>query len=121
MDPRSHRRQVLLFFVAVILPSIVLAALSVRMIRQENELAENRLVEQRRRLASDLGQQLLVRLERIKLDIVREQTLKQGPAPVSFDHPAVAIAGWVEANALTLPWEIDAASEIIADAVSAID
>jgi len=111
MDPRSHRRQVLLFFVAVILPSIVLAALSVRMIRQENELAENRLVEQRRRLASDLGQQLLVRLERIKLDIVREQTLKQGPAPVSFDHPAVAIAGWVEANALTLPWEIDAASE----------
>ncbi len=72
MDPRSHRRKVLLFFVAVILPSIVLVALSLRMISQENELAENRLVEQRQRMAGDLGQQLLVRLERIKLEVVHE-------------------------------------------------
>ena len=61
MDPLSHRRQVLLFFVAVMLPSIVLVALSLRMIGQENELAENRRVEERQRVSSDLGQQLLVR------------------------------------------------------------
>ena len=52
MPPRSHRRQVLLFLAAILVPCLVLVALAARMIRQERELAQKRLVEDRlRRLA----------------------------------------------------------------------
>ena len=37
------------------------------MIRQEQELAEKRLADERRRAALELGQLLLARLEKIKL------------------------------------------------------
>jgi hypothetical protein len=36
----SHQRQILFFVAAVLLPSVVLVALSVRMIQQERELAD---------------------------------------------------------------------------------
>ncbi|MFQ5929815.1 MAG: hypothetical protein ACE5MK_08945 [Acidobacteriota bacterium] len=70
MRPRTHRKQVLLFLIAVVLPSLALVALTLRMIGQERELAEKRRAEERRRLASEIGQQLLVRLEKIKLQEV---------------------------------------------------
>jgi len=38
MSARGHRRQVLLFLVAIVVPSTVLVALSLRMIGQEREL-----------------------------------------------------------------------------------
>ena len=51
-------------------PSLVLVALSLRMISQERELAEKRLAEEQRRQVSEIRQELLARLERIKLQEV---------------------------------------------------
>ena len=66
MRTRDHSRQILLFVVAVVLPCLLLVALSLRMIGQEQELAEKRAAEDRQRLASEIRQELLSRLERIK-------------------------------------------------------
>ena len=49
MSQRGHRRQILLFLVAVIVPSVVLVALSLRMIGQERELTEKRLLDEHHR------------------------------------------------------------------------
>ncbi len=106
MDPLSHRRQVLLFFVAVILPSIVLVVLSLRMISQENELAENREIERRESLARELGQQFLERLERIKQDVANAQDGELDALPQFSDHPALAMVGRVESSRLVLPWDV---------------
>lgn len=107
MDPLSHRRLVLLFLVVVILPSVILVALGLRMIGQEHELAEKRHVEERQRIASNLGQQLLVRLERIKLEVVRERSSNMDSLPSFFDHTDVVVVGLVDENQLILPWDTE--------------
>ena len=71
MSAQSHRKQVLLFFLAVLLPSLVLTAFTWRMIRQEQELAGKRVADERRRAAREIGQLLLARLEKIELQEVR--------------------------------------------------
>ncbi len=67
MKGRSHRKQILLFLITVFLPSLVLIVLTVRMIGQEKELEQKRITEERRRVAREIGQHFLVRLESIKL------------------------------------------------------
>lgn len=49
MKSRGHRKQILLFLVTVLLPSLVLIGLTVRMIGQEKELAQKRLTEEDRK------------------------------------------------------------------------
>ncbi len=68
MDGRTQRRKLVLFLAAVILPCLVLVGLGLRMIGQERELADRRGADERTRLAAAVGQKLLVRLERIKLE-----------------------------------------------------
>ena len=67
MKGRSYRKQILLFLIAVLLPSIVLVFLTIRMIGQERELAQKRVADDKIRMARDIGQHLLVKLENIKL------------------------------------------------------
>jgi hypothetical protein len=67
MHTQGHHKRVLLFLIAVVLPSSVLIALTWRMIGQQQELREKRLADERRRFAREIGQELLVRLEDIKL------------------------------------------------------
>ena len=111
MHPRGHRRQVLLFLVAVLLPCLVLIALSLHMIRQERELAEKRLAEEQRRLASQIHQELLARLETIKLQEVTALATQADKARrASYENPAVALVGWVEKKRLVLPWEVPRAA-----------
>jgi hypothetical protein len=43
MKRQSHRRQVVLFLAAIILPCVVLAAVGIRMVGQQRELAEARI------------------------------------------------------------------------------
>ncbi len=124
MPPRPHRRHVLLFLIAILLPCLVLVALSLRMISQERELAEKRLAEERDRLVGQIRQELLARLERIKLQevaalaaplhaITRVPPAAQAdPArAANYQHPAVVLAGWVENNRLVLPWENNRSAE----------
>jgi hypothetical protein len=49
MYSTGHRRQVILFLVAVVVPSLVVIALGLRMIAQERELNRTRLEEELRR------------------------------------------------------------------------
>lgn len=115
MDPLSHRRLVLLFFVIVILPSIILVALGLLLIGQENELAEKRHVEERERIASNLGQQLLVRLERIKLEVVRVRSSKMDSLPPFIDHSDVVVVGFVDENQLLMPWDTEVSVGLVSD------
>jgi len=111
MSQRRHRRQILLFLLAVIVPSMVLVAISLRMIGQERELAEKRLSDEQRRRVSDINQQLLTRLERIKLKQVSALAQpKQAVAAIS-ENAEVALVGWQEKNRLVLPWDENHSAE----------
>jgi signal transduction histidine kinase/tetratricopeptide (TPR) repeat protein len=111
MSQRRHRRQILLFLLAVIVPSMVLVALSLRMFGQERELAEKRLLDEQHRRVSDIHQQLLTRLERTKLKEVSALAQpKQAVAAIS-ETPEVVLVGWQEKNQLVLPWDENRAAE----------
>jgi tetratricopeptide (TPR) repeat protein len=86
-------------------------AISLRMIGQERELAEKRLLDEQHQRLSDIRQQLLTRLEKIKLKQVSALTLtKQVVANVS-ETPEVVLVGWQEKNQLVLPWDENRAAE----------
>jgi signal transduction histidine kinase len=105
MHPRRHPRQIFLFLAAVLLPCLLLIALSVRMLRQDRELAEKRIEEERRHRVSEVRQQLLVFLEQIKLQEVG--ALVTHPERVheqSDEHQAVSLLAWVRNNQLVPPW-----------------
>jgi signal transduction histidine kinase len=108
MSAQGHRKQVLLFILAVLLPSLVLTAFTWRMIRQEQELAGKRLADERNRAARELGQLLLARLERIKLQ--EAAAVVEGRSALSgsdYRNPEVVLVGLVESSQLLLPWESD--------------
>jgi len=106
MKGRSHRKQILLFLIAVLLPSIVLVFLTIRMIGQERELAQKRMVDEQHRMARDIGQHLLDKLEIIKLQersAASDEDLL--PAKISYVNPEVVLVGLVDGRELILPWE----------------
>jgi signal transduction histidine kinase len=87
------KRHNLLFLGAVILPSVLLAALSVLAIRQEDELARKRAEEQNQRVLGLARQELLNRLEALRLRAA-------GPG-----DPDVALEVRIESGRIILPWE----------------
>ena len=91
------RRQNLLFLGAVILPSVLVIALGMRMIRQEDELAEKRFREQSQHAIDLVRQELLTRLEGIKL--------RAASGNVAPRDPDVALVARVESGRLVLPWD----------------
>jgi len=119
MKSRGHRKQILLFLLAVILPSLVLVVFTLRMISQEKELAQKRAVDERRRLASEIGQHLLVRLEKIKLqESSAAANWIQLSAKCDYVNPEVVLIGLVERDRLLLPWEENQKSEEFRRALS---
>ncbi len=108
MSSRSHRKQILLFLLAVVLPSLVLVVFALRMISQEKELAQKRLKDEHRRLAREIGQHLLVRLERIKLqELNAAVNQNQSTTQADYVNPEVELIGQVVGHKLWLPWETD--------------
>ena len=108
------RRQIALFFVAVLLPSVLLVAFGLRLSRQESELAESRQLEVRLRAASALGEQLLVRLERLMLRAIEVDVRagvggSHGSPGGEFEtvDPAVVLVAQTNGGRLALPWETD--------------
>ena len=114
MGPTGQRTQVALFLVAVIFPSCVLVALTLRMIGQERELADTRLAEERGRLSQELAQQLLVRLDRISLDELSALESRTPADPAAPITPSVVLTGRVAENRLILPWESGGSPEEVA-------
>jgi nitrogen-specific signal transduction histidine kinase len=108
MAAHGHRRQVLLFLVAIILPCVVLVVLGLRMVQQERELSEKRRADERSRLTGQLRQELSQRLERIALEEAAALlTSPDRPAPRRYANPAVVFVGRATAGSLALPWESD--------------
>ncbi len=108
MPSQSHRRQVVLLFAAVILPCALLVVLSLRMMSQDRELAEKRRADEQRRVVAEIRQQLLGRLERIKLEEVTARAAEPDNAPRrTFHNPAVMLVGWVDNDRLRLPWDVN--------------
>ncbi len=106
MKGRSHRKQILLFLITVFLPSLVLIVLTVRMIGQEKELEQKRITEERRRVAREIGQHFLVRLESIKLQETSAVTEWQLiPAEINYVNPEVVLICRIDGRQLVLPWE----------------
>lgn len=98
----TNRRQNLLFIGAVVVPSTVLLLFGARMVRQERDLAASRSREERRRSVALTQQELLTRLETIKLRAVRGQA---GPGDAE-----VALVARVKAGQVRLPWQAGTAT-----------
>lgn len=106
MKGRNHRRQILLFLLAILLPGIVFVFLTVRMISQEKELAQQRLSEEYRLVAREIGRHLLLKLENIKLyETASIPDLQYIPGEMNYAHPEIVIMCMVDGRQLMLPWE----------------
>ena len=104
MASLPHRRQVFLFLVAVLFPSVVLVVLGIRMIGQEQELAEQRVADDRRRAVTDIGDVLLAELDRIRLETLTD--LRDSPSNLRvYAHPAVRLVARIENGAVIPPWD----------------
>jgi len=112
MRIRGRNKLVLLFLIAVVLPSSVLIVLTFHMIGQEQELYQKRLADERRRMVKEIGQKLLVRLEEIKL-----REVNAAASSTKFlntrksTSPEVVLIGLADREQLLLPWEINQAND----------
>ncbi len=88
---RLERRRTVILLLAVLLPSATLVGIAVRLLRQERELAQRRLVQARRTTLAELGQTLHARLNLL--------TSETPPDSV------VVIAAPVSGGTFQLPWE----------------
>ena len=86
MKRHSHRRQIVLFLAAVILPCLVLLVAGIRMVGQQRELAEARLLQERSRVARQLGEDVLTHLNEVW----------------ALAQPATDSASWVAPSS---PWK----------------
>jgi len=76
------------------------------MIRQERELAQKRMEDERQRIAREIGQILLMRLEKIKLQEAGASiNWTELPDNLEYINPEVALIAQVKEAKLRLPWE----------------
>src|SRR5262245_56267659 len=100
---RFRYRQVFLFLVVLILPtaaiivqSILNAAQERENAAQQRELAAQRQEDLRKRTADEISQDILARLERIKLQEIARAPAGAVPQAASYSDPSVAFVGWEE-------------------------
>lgn len=106
MTSRSNRRLLLLFVVAVLLPCAVLIGMSVRSMRQDRELAQKRLAEDRARSATEARSALLSRLEALKAQaLATPPSLPQSTQRLPSTDPAIRLVADIRGGRLVLPWE----------------
>jgi len=113
MSLKPRRRQIVLFLVAVILPSTVLVALGVQLVRQEQALADQQLVDERRLIVAEARQTLFTMLEQVQREVfdgVSRDTL--GFASKRYPASAVVLAARVDGGVLRLPWTPDPRAEL---------
>ncbi len=106
MRVTRHKRQILLFLFAILVPAGVLIGLAGRIVYQDRELAGKRAVDQRRAAVDQLRRELSSRLEAIELQEINRLIRSPNPnwAGGSGD-PAVIFTARVENDQLVLPWE----------------
>src|SRR5262245_50441494 len=103
--PYLPRRGAFLFLIAILVPCVVLVALSLRMIEQERQLEDKRFMEDRQRAVDQVRQGLLSQLEKIKLEEVTRMAARTGDAESVRSASAVAFVATLHDGRLQLPWE----------------
>jgi signal transduction histidine kinase len=101
MHPEPHRRLIVLLLMALLVPCAVLTLLGVRMIRQERELSAKRLADERQALTTQVRQELLSRLDHIKLQV--RSALHSQPL-CQYKHPSVALVARIAGRRIVPPW-----------------
>jgi len=104
-DSRSRRRRVALLLAAVLVPAGVLVSLAVRLVRQEAELTEKRLADERRDATEQLRRELAARLDAVRL-VAANRLAAQGSAVArrrTEDSPVVFTAA-IDQDRLVPPW-----------------
>ncbi len=92
MDTR-RKRQIFLFLAAILIPTAVLITLASRLARQDAELAEKRVADQRRDALDQLRRELAARLEAIKLQELNRLSAAPRDSESSVaDSPVVFVA-----------------------------
>jgi signal transduction histidine kinase len=101
-----HKRQILLFLVAILVPAGALILLAGRIIYQDRELAGKRLIDQRRAAVEQVCRELGSRLEAIKLHEINRliRPPDAGGTRVAAS-PAVVFSAGFENDRVVLPWE----------------
>ena len=94
-------RPALLFLAALGAPCVLLVALTLRLLAQERELAEKRRADDRRRLATDVRQDLISRLGRFRIDLLEHSSA----ANVDGNGAPVAFVARVDGDALAFSWQ----------------
>src|SRR5262245_3494563 len=101
-----HKRQVILFLTAILLPAAVLAVLSWLVIHQDRELAQKRADDERNSAVEQMRRELAARLETIKLQeinrLIRDPHL---PVTDSPSDPAIVLVTPLDGNRIVLPWQ----------------
>ncbi len=106
MKVEGHRKQVVLFLIAVLLPVILLVALTLRIVNQERELALKRVADERRSTAAEIGRDLTSRLDglaRVEASTLAGQPLRF--ARHDYVNPEVVLIAKIDNARLILPWE----------------
>ena len=122
MRTRSHHKQVLLFLVAVVLPSTVLVVLTWHMIGQQQELSEKRMADERRRMATEIGQKLLVRLEEIKLhEVSATASGAKPPNTIDYTSDEIILTALATGERLSSPLDHNQLPDPVLDVVRHLD
>ena len=107
-----RKRQIFLFLAAILIPTAVLITLATRLARQDAELAEKRMADQRRDALEQLRRELAARLETIKLqELNRLSDDSQFSESGDIESPVVFVAPLIQ-NRLVLPWQTNPRSSV---------
>ena len=106
MALRPHRREVVLFLIALILPSAVLVGLGLRMIAQERVAAEARVADEWGGTVRQIRLDLLSRLESIKHEEIEALSSITGQRHSHlYVNSEVELIATLEDGRVILPWE----------------
>src|SRR5690348_7241080 len=105
MISRKRKRQIALLLGAILLPVLMLVVLAVRVFRQDSELNQGRIAEERRARIDQFRRELTARLEAIKLQ--QQNRLLRAPHPELPERPVespVVFVAPLAGERFVLPW-----------------
>src|SRR5262245_11211385 len=107
MDTQRRRRQILLLFFAIVIPAVVLITLAVRVVRQEAELSDKKVTEERRAALDQVRRELAARLQAIKLQEVNRLLGNAESVMRRVPEPPVVFVAQIDGGRMIPPWAAD--------------
>jgi signal transduction histidine kinase len=113
---RSHRKQVILFGLSVLLPALVLLFFIVRVNKQENELRKGRAAEARRQKAEEIGRHLAERLKKTERALLQEWDDESVNIRTACQTlPDLVFVGRIAKGELLMPWGGSEAEKLLSE------